>query len=194
MSKAKRPEIMKATSFLSRLHATVDSLPTEAEKREALQKIDALVDFLSTLSGALSALPTAESAGDAKRAIETLQSLMAKVEANPALVGLTAGNRPQRIRTGRRHVPMSDASTAKADLDKLQSLPTEEIRTKLLDEEGFSLSRLRGMASVLGISGTEKLPRESLAHQIVTKIGNYRGYQRLSGEGGDVQSGVEGSS
>ena len=182
MSKSPKPEFMKAANFLAHLSATVEALPTGAEKSEAIARIEALVDFLAGLRSAITSIPTIEDAADVKQALDWLKPLIAKAEANPVLAGLAGGSRSGRSRNGHRRDRTPDLNGARQALESLESLPIEELRERLLDEHGFSLSVLRGVASSLGISGVAKLPRDSLAHQIATKIANYRGYKALSGQ------------
>lgn len=59
----------------------------------------------------------------------------------------------------------------------------ESIRRELEDPERHSTATLRVVAGQLGIRGTAKLSRETMAHQFSMKIANFRGYQRMSGEG-----------
>ena len=180
---AKNMQFAKARAFLGRLQATVQALPTDAEKREALEKIAALGDFLNALNASIEAMPTMESVGNISESMERLQELFAKVEANPVLAGLKPAPRPLKPRKDRVPVTEVERAAAKPDVELLRSLPAEEIRARLLDERIYSLARLRAIASALGIGTTEKLGRDSLAHQVTTKIANFRGYERLSGEG-----------
>lgn len=182
MSKSKKAEFMNAKTFLDHLEATVQSLPTEEEKRAVQAKIAALADFLESIKSAVESMPTIESVGQVNEALGWLQGLFSKAMANPVLAGIVPAPRPPRPRESRQGVTEENLPGAKADVDALKALPVEEIRSKLLDEDGYSLSRIRVIASVLGIGAPEKLSRESLAHQVTTKIANYRGYERLSGK------------
>ncbi len=179
---SRKAEFMKGKSFLSRLQATVQSLPTEAEKRQAQEKIVALVEFLNSLQTAFNSMPTIESVSQVNAALDWLQNLLSKAEANPILAGLAPAPRVPRPRKARQAVTEGDIASAKIDLEVLKDLGVDQIRAKLLDEDGYALSRIRAIAVTLGIGGTEKLSRESLVHQITTKIANYRGYERLSGK------------
>lgn len=182
MSKSRKVEFMKGKTFLGRLQATIQSLPTDAEKRQAQEKIAALVEFLNSLQMAVKSMPTTDSVTQTKEALDWLQDLLSKAEANPVLAGLAPAPRVPRPRKGKQGVTEQDIASAKIDLEALQSMGVEEIRAKLLDEDGYALSRVRAIAATLGVGGTEKLSRESLAHQITTKIANYRGYERLTGK------------
>jgi len=181
MSRSKKAEFMKAKTFLRRLQATVQSLPTNAEKRQVQERIAALAEFLENLQGAVNSMPTIESVSQINEALHLLQGLFSKAEANPVLAGLAPAPRGPRLRKSKQGVSEEDITSAKPDLEALQGMPVDEIRAKLLSEDHYGLSRVRAIAAALGIAATEKLSRESLAHQITTKIANYRGYERLSG-------------
>ncbi len=182
MSKSRKAEFMKANVFLSRLKATVESLPTEEEKRAAQTRIAALTTFLQDLRAAVDSMPSIESAAQVHEALEWLQDLFRKAETNPVLAGLAPASRASGTSGHRAALTEWDVAKAKDDIDAFKSLPVDEIRAKILNEDGYPLRRVRAIAAALGIRATEKLSRESLAHQITTKIANYRGYESLSGK------------
>lgn len=182
MARSRKTEFLQAKKFLDRLQATVEALPTETEKAQAKEKIRALADFVEMLQVALDSIPSAESVSHVSKAIAGLQELFAKAEANPVLAGLVPTPRKPRPRKSKRQLTEQELAASKADIERLNALPVEDIRNRLLDEDGYSLARLRAIASFLGIGAAEKLSRESLAHQITMKIANYRGYQTLSGK------------
>jgi hypothetical protein len=183
MAKPKKPEFMKAKAFLGRLQEMVQSLPTEAEKADAREKIGALSEFLKTMLAAVDAMPSIENASKVNEALAWLQNLFSKAEANPILAGLVPKPSAPRLRKPPQTITEQDIASAKLDVDGLKSMPVEKIRDRLLDENAYSLPRLRAIAASVGIGATAKLGRESLAHQITTKIANIRGYEALGGKG-----------
>lgn len=185
MAKSRKSEFLRAKKFLSRLQAVVEALPTEAEKAEAKERIQALSDFIKMLQSALDSMPSVESVSRVNEAITGLQELFAKAEANPVLAGLVPAPRKRRPSKDTRPITEQDLAAARSDIEALNRMSVDEIRANLLDEDRYSLLRLRRMAAYLGIGATEKLSRESLAHQITMKIANYRGYRALSGNGKD---------
>lgn len=192
MAKSTKADFLKAKAFLGRLHATVQALPTEAEKAQAKERLAALGEFVKTLQAAVDSMPSIESVGRVKDSLAWLQDLFAKAAANPVLAGLVpVSSPPRQPRKPPQPLSEQDLAAGRADLDTIRALSAEDIRTRLLDEDGYSLSRVRAIAANLGIGATEKLSRESLAHQVTTKIANYRGYQALSGK--DEGQGTEGS-
>jgi len=183
MSKSKKAELLKAKTFLTRLQATVQCLPTEAERAETLVKVKALADFLATLKNAVGALPTADGMAEVNEALRWLQGLMAKAEASPALAGLAGGRRASRGPRSKPKVTEAEVGKAELELGALKQLPVDEIRARLLEEDRYPSVQLRAIASVLGIRSTEKMSRESMVHQIAANIANYRGYEALCGRG-----------
>lgn len=181
MAKSKVADFMKAKEFLARLQDTIQFLPTEAEKRQAKERLAALVGFLGTLQDAVAAMPTTDDLRQINEALAWLQGLFSKAVANPVLAGLAPAPRSRKGRKGVQAGAEMDHAGARVDVDTFKALPAEEIRSRLADQARYSLSRIRGMAAVLGIGGAERLSRESLAHQVATKIANYRGYETLSG-------------
>jgi len=183
MAKSKKAELLKAKAFLGRLQEMVQSLPTEAEKADTREKIGALAEFLKTMQAAVDAMPSIENASKVNEALAWLQDLFSKAEANPVLAGLVPPPAAPRRRKTAQAITEQDLASAKLDVDGLKTMPIEQIRDRLLDENAYSLARLRAMAASVGIRATNKLGRESLAHQITTKVANMRGYDTLSGKG-----------
>jgi type VI protein secretion system component VasK len=109
--------------------------------------------------------------------IEEKSALFAHAEANPPLahaLGLT------RAPTAERKTPVTseaDTATARTLLQDLESRSLDEVRTTLADE-AFSLSALRMMAELTGMSGAERLNREALVHHLMTHIAQVRGEPR----------------
>jgi hypothetical protein len=181
--KSKKAEFMKAKTFLDGLQEIAQLLPTEAEKAEAKGKIGILADFLETMRAAVDAMPSIESARKVNDAVAWLQGLFSKAETNPVLAGLVAPPAAPRPRKRSGAIKEQDLASAKLDVSSLKTVPIEQIRNQLFDETLYSLTRLRAMAASVGIGAANKLGRESLAHQITTKVANTRGYETLSGKG-----------
>jgi len=181
MARSKRTELLKTRAFLNRLEETIGSLPTEAEKEEVRAKIATLVDYLNSVNKALQSLPSQESANGLNKTIESLQALITKAQENPVLSGLA----PRRRGTARKRTRVTteeDMAIAKADVESFQPLPVDEIRSRLLNDRMCSMGRLRAIAAALSIATTDKMTRESLAHQVATSIANLKGYKKLGGE------------
>ncbi len=168
-------------SLFSITQDIIKSLPTESEKREMQRSFNDLIEFLTYLKESLSLLPTKE---DISQANQAIQDIITKVEANPQL-GIMLGIKKKTISRVDRAKPKgpteNEISRAKASLDILNSLPVEEITSRLTSEE-FSLPDLRVIAIELGIKLTKKFNRETLIDHIASKIVNYRGYRLLSGK------------
>jgi hypothetical protein len=177
MARAKRPAPFQPKIFLERLRHTLSTLPSAAEKQEIHEMLTQLMEYLTNVQRTFHQLPTLEDTTEVTQAITRLQEFFAHAEANPPLahaLGLT------HAPTAERKTPVTseaDTATAKSPLKDLESLSLDEVRTKLADE-AFSLSELRMMAELTGMSGAESLNREALVHHLVTHIAQVRGDPR----------------
>jgi len=181
MPRSRKTELLKIKGFLNRLEATIGTLPTETEKDEVKARIATLVDYLNAVSEAFQLLPSQETTSGLNETIERLRMLMAKAEENPVLSGLAPRKR-RRPKKGKGPLTDSEMEIAKTDVESFQTLPVDQIRNRLLAEGMYSMARLRAIAAVLDIATTDKMTRESLAHQVATSIANLRGYKKLGGD------------
>lgn len=78
-----------------------------------------------------------------------------------------------------------EVATAQRILGELQVLPIDQMRMRLNDEGAIPVRLLQAMASQLGIRSVLRTGRDVLAHQVASKISNYRGYKGLRA-GGEV--------
>jgi DNA-binding transcriptional regulator YbjK len=178
MARAKRHVQFQPKMFLESLRTTLSTLPSTSEKQEIQETLTQLMDYLAHLQRTFHQLPTIEDTTEVTNAIKRLQELFAHAEANPTLAHVLG---LKRSSTAERKKPVTrEEETAKAMtmLKDLESLSIDEVRTKLEDET-FPLSELRTMALLTEISDVEGINREALVHQIVTKIANVRGDQRI---------------
>lgn len=181
MGKVKdRFEVSKFTAALAGL---VDSLPSESEKRELDANFVRIVEFLSELRTRLDLLPSREDAESVRRSLKAIEDVIAHSEVNTglrAVLGLKPPSAP------RKPVALSDAEAARSrtQVTELELLPIDEMRRVLNDENRYSARELKSIARQMGIRTSEKAGRQTLVHQIATKISNFRGYQDL-GEGGN---------
>jgi hypothetical protein len=178
MARSKRPAPFQPKMFLDSLRKTLSTLPSTAEKQEIHETLTQLMEYLANVQRTFHQLPTLEDTTEVTHAITRLQALFATAEANPTLahaLGVT------RAPTAERKKPLtSEADTAHARtlLQDLESLSRDEVRTKLADE-AFSLSALRTMAGLTGMSEAESLTREALVHHLVAHIAHVRGDPRV---------------
>lgn len=181
MGKPSRTREFRTKTFVAGLRNALRALPTESEKNEMQASCTALIEFLSELQKKLNALPSFEDMEGVRRTIEKVEDFLSKAETDPVL-GAVVGLRRARVgRRSRPEVTEDESTRAKAALANLESLPIDEIEPKLANEDVYSVRELRAIASEMGIRSTKGLNRVGLAHQIATKIANYRGYQSLSG-------------
>ncbi len=181
MSQSKRSDYYKTKHLLSGLRDIISALPTEVEKQEIQTSFNILIEFLMNMQKNFGMLPSVEDTNEVSRAIQKLEELYVKAEANPTLASTMGLNRSPRIRRTKAKIMPEEITQAKTTLDNLEELPTDQIRSKL-QSENYPLSELRAIASVMGIRSIEKLSRDALAHQITMKIANRRGYQILRGQ------------
>jgi DNA mismatch repair ATPase MutS len=185
MARSKRQTQFQPKMFLESLRHTLSTLPSASEKQEIQETLTQLMDYLANLQRTFHQLPTIEDTTEITNAIKRLQELFASAEANPTLahaLGLKRSPTAESKKPVRRE---EETAKAKTMLKDLESLSIDEVRTKL-EDEALSLSELRTMALLTGISNAESLNREALVPQIVTEIANFRGYQRLGGEHGEA--------
>jgi DNA-binding transcriptional regulator YbjK len=178
MARAKRQGQFQPKMFLESLRNTLSTLPSTSEKQEIQETLTQLMDYLANLQRTFHQLPTIEDTTEVTNAIKRLQELFAHAEANPILAHVLG---LQRSSTAERKKPVTseeETATARTMLKDFESLSIDEVRTKLEDET-FPLSELRTMALLTDMSDVESLNREALVHQMVTKIANFRGDQRL---------------
>ncbi len=176
-------------ALVAALQSAVKSLPTASEKQELRLLINELVLFLTDLRDSLDLIPAIEDAAKAERALEALGELFRRAEDNSTLaIALGVGPSADPGRSKGRRSSVTPERTEQEPvqvqglLERLRQQPVESIRRELEAPEHHSLAILRGIATQLGIRGTAKLSRETMAHQISMKIANFRGYQSLRGD------------
>jgi hypothetical protein len=156
-------------------------LPTAEEKRQVLDALNQLTAFLGEVQGAFERLPSAQDADDVKKSLEKLETLQASVDQTSALATFL---KPRRSTTGSRDKPLTEPEKEKGAklLDSLMSMRTESVDLLLGDDNRCSWRDLRAVAFALGIRSSKGFNRDSLAHQISTKVANARGYRVLRGD------------
>lgn len=172
----KETELKKLTNNLREFSA---SLPTQVEKQELHQSISAIIEFLSGIQRMGAAMPTSENTAELESALRALDQFSDRAKTNPgiaALLGIPQA-RPSRPRPAA--YTNDETATAQRVLSELQALPIDQMRLRLQDESAISIRLLQAMASQLGIRSVLRTGRDVLAHQIASKISNYRGYQGL---------------
>jgi hypothetical protein len=172
------PDLRK---FATSLRDLTDGLPTEEEKTALSRQFEEVVAFLSQTRNALESLPTKEETDGVRKTILAFEELATKVNDNPILAA--ALGQPQPRASRRKTALLSELETAKAQalVKELESLSIDEMSIRLQDAGIVSTRELNAAAAVLGIKTTRKTTRDSLVHQVVTRISNFRGYQELQG-------------
>ena len=172
----------KNRAFLSGLDDLVNSLPSQSEKDRIVESCGAIADFVKDLQESILALPTVEDTAKVRAAIRELERLYEKAETSPTLAAAVGLNGRRAARRKEAAVGPDDVQQAKDQLNRLESLPVDEIQAKLTGRE-FRVRQLRSLASLVGLRPGRGVNKEALAHQIAMKIANYRGYRLLRGEG-----------
>ena len=175
LSKRRR---QKFESFLTHLRHILESLPSDSEKREAEEALTRLIEFLTDVKARLKVLPSEEEVSTLQTAVRTLEETFAKAEGDPVLAGVLG---VKRVGVKRRKSDGLVLEEAKRAVEALESLPVEEIRSKL-GSDLYPLKTLRAIASVLGLKPMKGVGREALVHQVAMRIANVRGYERLRGD------------
>jgi hypothetical protein len=167
--------VFDGQKFTRKLAALLDDLPSESSKQQVISQLQALIQFLSDLKERLAAIPTRDDATGARKALDELASLFVQAKSSPVL-GIAVGVSTTRQREKQPSITSEEIDQAKSMVGRLESLPIDQLRASL---SGLSARDLKGVASILGIRSTQRTSRESLSHQIATKISNTRGYRSL---------------
>ncbi|HVN96776.1 MAG TPA: hypothetical protein VMT62_10125 [Syntrophorhabdaceae bacterium] len=178
MQKKKEPSNRGIKVFLSDIDKLLRSLPTEKEKSEITEHLSVVLTFLNDLKEVVERLPAQEDVLATKESIERLRDRLENTQERPMLsrvLGFRARPSRKPLDVGSRE---EELDAARSILNKLQELPVDEIRSGLQTNR-YSTKQLRAVALIQGISSVGRLSRDSLVHQIITKIANFRGYQRL---------------
>jgi hypothetical protein len=168
-------------SFVSALQKAVDSLPTEAEKQQLQEKCSVLVRFLDDLRATVRTVPTRDKLTEVRKALDGLQNLIDRTEESAALSQMLGLRRPQARRRTQTPMTQEENSRARSVLEHLESLPIDAMRAELEQESTHPVRLLQTIASLLGMRPSDKMSREALAHQVATRIANYRGDRILRG-------------
>jgi hypothetical protein len=174
-TKKGRSALFEAQKFAKSLGELIDSLPSDAGKQQIASQLEALIQFLITLKSRLEKIPTQQEAEAARMAVNRLQSLFAEAKSNP-VIGAAIGIRTTAPRQKPPTITSEEIESAKLAVARFGSLPIDEIRAAL---EEMSVRDLQVVANAIGVRTTQRTARESLVHQVATRITNTRGYRAL---------------
>lgn len=179
-------EYWNVRRFVQGLRSAVQSLPTDERRRELAQLLDALIAFLTDFRSAFNSLPTIDQSSALLDAVSRIQGHLEEAEKNPALADLFGLRSKGRSRLAQPRV------TRDADLEAARL--AEDLRSRSMDEicgtlgsDRYGLPLLRALARQVGMRPAKGVKREALAHQIATKIVNFRGYETLSGRSSSLK-------
>jgi hypothetical protein len=164
-----------AEKFTQRLGELVDALPSDADKQQAVSQLETLIRFLTDLKTRLEGIPSHQDAGAARAAVDKLRALFVEATSNPVLAA-ALGIKATEPRQKQPTITSEEVERAKSAVTQFDSLPIDEIRTAL---ERMSVRELQSVANAIGVRATQRTARDTLVHQVATKIANTRGYRSL---------------
>lgn len=177
---AKRAGYWDLKAFAAKLAGLTEGLPTDAEKAALRGHFEEIIAFLNQVQKAVESLPTSDDAVKARSALQALEQAEMKARSHPVLsaaLGLT----PPRVGRQRPSGFSEDEQTkASAILAELRTLSIDDMNARLRDSS-ITTRDVEALASIMGIRPNRRTTREVLMEQIVTKISNFRGYQKLQG-------------
>jgi len=182
VAKSKQSTYFQMKEFLVNIRKILNMLPLETEKKEIQSNIDTIVNFLNDIRNNILTIPSSENMSELSKSLQAFEELHKKAETNPILANVFGIHRPKAKKSKKFQVPEEESLKANKSLSELESIPIGEIRSRLQNDNLYSVSDLRALASIMGIRSIEKQSKETLVHQITMKIANFRGYKQLSGE------------
>lgn len=181
MPKSGENKYFELKKFAANVRELTENLPTEAEKSTLRVQIDAILAFLSQMQKSIETLPSIEEVDGARKAVNVLDDLAVRAKSNPILAAALGLRPPQRSRARSALLTQEESKNAESLLEQLRSMSIDEMNLRLGTEERTPTRELEAVASLLGIRPTQRVGRDGLIRQIVTKISNFRGYQELQG-------------
>lgn len=169
----------RSAKMLSILNDLVAGLPTADEKKRASESLTILIEFLNEIKDHLKLVPTLEDMRSMTAALAHLDSFLARAESDPVLARAIGIEKPKTRPAHSLREPL-DPTRVQGIVNDLSSLTIDQVRERLGEEDAYSLADLRALARQLGSTFQQRTSRQALVGQIVTKLGNTRGYQALS--------------
>jgi hypothetical protein len=175
VAKKRSGAVFEAQKFVQSLSGLIDALPSDAGKQETILQLETLIQFLSDLKKRIESIPTSQDTASAHVALNHLATLFAQAKSNPVL-GAAIGIKATVPRQRSPDLASEDVERANSAVTRLNSLPIDELRATL---DRMSQRELQGVAGVIGVRASQRTARDTLVHQIATKITNRRGYRSL---------------
>ncbi len=159
--------------------------PSDVERDEALNAIDAMIRELQRIRDHLASLPSEVERRRITEAAATMEQFLDSMRARPAVALAMGLGDPKTSALARLHkAPTIERRHEEPDvlLSELEKLSTEEIQSRLLNEHEFPVSQLQAVARKLGLPTDRTKDRLDLVDRIV-KLGfaNKRGHELLGG-------------
>lgn len=173
----------KWQGVIRQLKVLLETLPSPEEKDEIVRGITGIVSMLDELGRSLGNLPTSTEAAKAKDALERLEDVLGR---NPLLrVGAPKWRESCAPKAPRRRIKPSEVSIPKdnilREIETLSQLPEDALRTRLQQQDRYSIDLLRSILAELGRRTPSKVTRKEMIEQVVVTIINRRTYEGLRG-------------
>lgn len=174
----RRTQLKKLKDLLGAIDGLAAGLPSREDLARADATLAELADFIRLVRERLQHVPTVDDVGSVHSALRDFQTVIERVETNPALSLALGIEAPRRQSHGR-----PKPSHATVSLDEINrrfaELTIDQLRETLADERQISIAELQGIAVALGARAGSRLSRDTLVSNIVTKMVNVRGYRAL---------------
>jgi len=178
-------QFFDARRFASALGELVASLPSEASKRELDAHFDRVIQFLNSARERLAQVPTKEDMQGAQLSARIIEDLVSQAGQDPGLRAALGMSEPKQ-----RKRPIApneqELGRAQEQIAILEVMPIDEMRRALEDESRYSMRDLVSLSRQMGIRTREHAGRDTMIHQIATRISNFRGYKGLGANRNDV--------
>ena len=167
-------------SLLASIRDMASTLPSDAERGQAMAALDAVMDYLGQVRTLVADLPTSDSIVDLQAALDRLDALAEAADQNTLLrSALGTPPAPQRRKTAK--APAASVEDAERLLETLKDLTVDQIRDKLTLDDSVTVRDLRALAAHMSVRTSSRTSRQTLAQQLTSRIANQRGYKELGG-------------
>lgn len=178
-SSGERTSLLNVKKISKNLKSIINGLPEKSEIIEITNSIKVISDLLYSYKKLLESVPARENFVNLEKELTNFEKIFEEF-LNTKTSKLISKNR--RSYSSSPSFTDDELIIAEKELKYLESLPIDDIKSRLTNTELFKMKFLKAIAIKLGLKTTSNVKRESLIHQISMKIANFRGYKQLSGE------------
>ncbi len=175
------PNSQKSTTpdFIVGLQDLFGSLPSEQQRREAMEAFDKIISFLAEVRKKFEALPTREQAAELQPSLAKLEELFRYAKKNSSK-GSLADNEKSKKSGSRATSAKKNEVDVSALAAMIKQLSADKIKTQLEGKQ-YLVQTLKAVAIELGIKPRSKETKVSLVNSIVTYIEDIRMNEQLAG-------------